>query len=162
MRAAVPWSRYQLDLTRSPLILLSMPQHNATQHTHTHTLPTLCHQASAQPSNSSNRAKMAPEPFFCPWRTHTHTHNSAADGHWTAWPQCHLPVPCTRPHNGHYRHPSIIFLSIFAPFCPAFSSISISRPLIFFMISSHLFGHRFIFTATCSFVLIWPFCLLFN
>lgn len=36
MRAAVPWSRYQLDLTRSPLILLSMPQHNATQHTHTH------------------------------------------------------------------------------------------------------------------------------
>lgn len=147
MRAAVPWSRYQLDLTRSPLILLSMPQHNATHthadiHTLESTLATLCHQASAQPSNSSSRAKMAPEPFFCPWRArshtkHTHTQKNAADGHWTAWPQCHLPVPCTRSHDRRYRLPSLLppssifFLSIY--FC-IFLSCLLSGSLYHFLL----------------------------
>ena len=143
MRAAVPWSRYQLDLTRSPLILLSMPQHNAT-HTHAHihtlenTLATLCHQASAQPSNSYSRAKMAPEPFFCPWRarthtihTHTHTHRKmrlmvTGQPGLSATCQCPAPVLTTGATGSppfYLLLPSSFLLSISASLYPVFSLV---------------------------------------
>lgn len=90
-------------------------QHN------THTLPTLCHQASAQPSNSSNRAKMAPEPFFCPWRTHTHTQQC---GWWSLDSLASVP-PASALHPSSQRalpaplhYLSIYFCTILSCFFP--------------------------------------------
>lgn len=87
MRTTVRWSRYQLDLTRSPLILLSMPQHNAI-HTlaHKHTARSVPPgQCPSQPQlqQSQNGAWASFFFFFsCPWRVHTQRQTQTQQRGW--------------------------------------------------------------------------------